>query len=62
MGATPVNPSPLTFADRYRPWSTARGTNIKVNGVAVDELDIYDNRATIMDGDQPTRPSRMLVG
>jgi len=47
MGTTPVNPSPLTFADRYRPWNTARGTNIKVNGVAVDELDIYDNRATI---------------
>jgi 2',3'-cyclic-nucleotide 2'-phosphodiesterase (5'-nucleotidase family) len=44
MGATPVNPSPLTFADRYRPWNTARGTNIKVSGVPVDELDIYDNR------------------
>ena len=50
MGATPVNPSPLTFADRYRPWPTARGTNIKVNGVAVDDLEIYDNRATIKDG------------
>jgi sulfur-oxidizing protein SoxB len=44
MGATPVNPSPLTFADRYRPWATNRGSNIKVNGVAIDELDIYDNR------------------
>ena len=49
MGATPVNPSPLTFADRYRPWNTARGINIKVNGIAVDELDIYDNRTTIKD-------------
>ena len=47
MGAAPVNPSPLTFADRYRSWSTARGTNIKVNGIAIDELDIYDNRAAI---------------
>ncbi|GAB4507935.1 MAG: hypothetical protein Tsb0026_05290 [Sulfuricaulis sp.] len=54
MGATPVNPSPLTFADRYRPWPTARGTNIKVNGVAVDELDIYDNRATINSVTNPT--------
>jgi 2',3'-cyclic-nucleotide 2'-phosphodiesterase (5'-nucleotidase family) len=54
MGATPVNPSPLTFADRYRPWPTARGTNIKVNGVAVDELDIYDNRATINGVANPT--------
>ena len=43
-GPTPVNPSPLTFADRYRPWNTARGTNIKVNGNPVDDLDIYDNR------------------
>jgi len=47
MGATPVNPSPLTFADRYRPWNTARGTNVKVNGVAVDEFDVYDGRATV---------------
>ena len=44
MGATPVNPSPLTFANRYRPWSTNRGSNVKVNGVPVDDLDIYDNR------------------
>jgi len=54
MGATPVNPSPLTFSDRYRPWNTARGTNIKVNGVAIDELDIYDNRATINGIANPT--------
>ena len=53
-GTTPVNPTPLTFADRYRPWSTARGTNIKVKGVAVDELDIYDNRATISGVANPT--------
>ena len=43
---TPVNPSPLTFANRYRAWNTARGSNIKVNGVAVDDLDIYDNRTS----------------
>lgn len=54
MGATPVNPSPLTFADRYRPWNTARGTNIKVNGAPIDELDIYDNRATINGVANPT--------
>lgn len=44
MGATPVNPAPLTFANRYRPWNTNRGSNVKVNGVPVDDLDIYDNR------------------
>lgn len=54
MGATPVNPSPLSFADRYRPWTTARGTNIKVQGVPVDDLDIYDNRATIGGVANPT--------
>lgn len=54
MGATPVNPSPLTFADRYRPWSTARGTNIKVKGVPIDDLDIYDNRATLNGAANPT--------
>jgi S-sulfosulfanyl-L-cysteine sulfohydrolase len=54
MGATPVNPAPLTFADRYRPWSTARGTHIKVNGASVDDLDIYDNRATIGGVANPT--------
>jgi hypothetical protein len=54
MGTTPVNPAPLTFADRYRPWSTARGTNIKVNGAPIDELDIYDNRATIGGVANPT--------
>jgi len=54
MGATPVNPSPLTFADRYRLWNTARGTNIKVNGNPVDVLEIYDNRATINGVANPT--------
>lgn len=54
MGATPVNPSPLTFADRYRLWNTARGTNIKVNGNPVDDREIYDNRATINGVANPT--------
>lgn len=53
-GATPVNPAPLTFADRYRPWSTARGTNITVSGAPIDDLDIYDNRATIGGVANPT--------
>ncbi len=52
MGATPVNPTQLTAAvlgtsNRMRPWNTARGTNIKVNGVAVDEFDVYDGRTTV---------------
>ena len=59
MGTTPVNPAPLTFANRYRPWSTARGTNVKVkdangNPAPMDDLDIYDNRATIGGVANPT--------
>ena len=46
MGATPVNPTPLTFANPTRPWSTNRGSNIKVNGVAMDDRELYDNRTT----------------
>ncbi len=46
MGATPLNPTPLTFADPTRPWSTNRGSNIKVNGVAIDDHELYDNRTT----------------
>ncbi len=52
MGAAPVNPTPLTAAvlgttNRMRPWTTARGTNIKVNNVPVDEFDVYDSRTTV---------------
>jgi sulfur-oxidizing protein SoxB len=54
MGATPVNPIPLTFADPTRPWSTNRGSNIKVNGVAMDDHELYDNRATIGGVANPT--------
>jgi S-sulfosulfanyl-L-cysteine sulfohydrolase len=46
MGATPINPTPLTFADPTRPWSTNRGSNIKVNGVLMDDHELYDNRTT----------------
>ena len=53
-GATPINPTPLTFADPTRPWSTARGTNIKVNGVAMDDHELYDNRPTIGGVANPT--------
>ena len=54
MGATPVNPTPLTFANPTRPWSTNRGSNIKVNGVAMDDRELYDNRATIGGVANPT--------
>jgi sulfur-oxidizing protein SoxB len=54
MGATPLNPTPLTFADPTRPWSTNRGSNIKVNGVAIDDHELYDNRATIGGVANPT--------
>ena len=50
MGATPVNPSPLTFANPTRPWSTNRGSNIKVGGVAMDDHELYDNRKFLADG------------
>ena len=53
-GATPINPTPLTFADPTRPWSTARGTNIKVNGAAMDDHELYDNRALIGGVANPT--------
>ncbi len=53
-GATPINPTPLTFADPTRAWSTARGTNIKVNGVAMDDHELYDNRATLAGVANPT--------
>ena len=46
MGATPINPTPLTFADPTRIWSTNRGSNIKVNGVLMDDHELYDNRPT----------------
>ena len=46
MGATPINPTPLTFANPTRPWSTHRGSNIKVNGVALDDHELYDHRTT----------------
>jgi 2',3'-cyclic-nucleotide 2'-phosphodiesterase (5'-nucleotidase family) len=46
MGATPINPTQLSFSDRYRPWSTNRGSNIQVGGTALDELEIYDNRTS----------------
>jgi 2',3'-cyclic-nucleotide 2'-phosphodiesterase (5'-nucleotidase family) len=46
-GATPINPVPMTFANRATfSWSTNRGSNIKVNGVPVDDYQIYDNRTT----------------
>jgi 2',3'-cyclic-nucleotide 2'-phosphodiesterase (5'-nucleotidase family) len=54
MGATPINPTPLTFADPTRPWSTNRGSNIKVQGVAIDDHELYDNRATLNGVANPT--------
>lgn len=46
LGDTPVNPAQLSFTNRYRAWSTNRGSNIMINGNPVDDLDIYDNRTT----------------
>ena len=45
MGATPVNPSPMTILNRTSaPWTTARGTNVKVGGVPIDDHQVYDGR------------------
>lgn len=45
MGATPINPVVMTLANRTSaPWSTNRGSNIKVNGVAIDDHQVYDGR------------------
>ncbi len=35
-----------TLANPTAPWSTNRGSNIKVNGVAMDDHELYDNRTT----------------
>lgn len=48
-GGAAINPTQLTSSvigtsNRFRPWTTARGTNIKVNGVAMDAFDVYDAR------------------
>jgi 2',3'-cyclic-nucleotide 2'-phosphodiesterase (5'-nucleotidase family) len=48
MDATPVNPTPMTILNRTSaPWSTARGTNIKVGGVPIDDHQVYDGRPTV---------------
>jgi 2',3'-cyclic-nucleotide 2'-phosphodiesterase (5'-nucleotidase family) len=48
MGATPVNPSPMTILNRTSaPWSTARGTNVKVGGVPIDDHQVYDGRPLV---------------
>lgn len=44
MGATPAVVAPLTFADPTRPWSTNHGSNVKVQGAAIDDHELYDNR------------------
>jgi hypothetical protein len=42
------NPSPMTILNRTpAPWSTARGTNIKVGGVPIDDHQVYDGRALV---------------
>jgi 2',3'-cyclic-nucleotide 2'-phosphodiesterase (5'-nucleotidase family) len=50
LGATPVPVAGPTLALPNRPWGTNRGSNIKVNGVPLKDMDIYDNRATITVG------------
>ncbi|MGA9163535.1 MAG: 5'-nucleotidase C-terminal domain-containing protein [Thiobacillus sp.] len=54
MGATPVNPTPMTILNRTSaPWSTARGTNIKVGGVPIDDHQVYDGRALVAGAANP---------
>jgi 2',3'-cyclic-nucleotide 2'-phosphodiesterase (5'-nucleotidase family) len=54
MGATPTPINGPTLALPTRPWGTNRGSNIKVNGVPLKDMDIYDSRATIGGAANPT--------
>lgn len=54
MGATPVPVNGPTLVLPTRPWGTNRGSNIKVNGAPLKEMDIYDSRATINGVANPT--------
>ncbi|MDP2832899.1 MAG: 5'-nucleotidase C-terminal domain-containing protein [Pseudomonadota bacterium] len=54
MGATPAPINGPTLALPTRPWGTNRGSNIKVNGAPLKEMDIYDSRATIAGVTNPT--------
>lgn len=47
MGATNTPINGPTLALPTRPWGTNRGSNIKVNGVPLKDMDIYDGRATL---------------
>ncbi len=54
MGATPINPTAMTILNRTAaPWTTNRGSNIKVGGVAIDDHQVYDGRAKINGVDNP---------
>ena len=58
LGATPVPVNGPTLALPTRPWGTNRGSNIKVNGVPLNDMDIYDSRATItVDGVSSPNPT-----
>ena len=47
MGATNTAIAGPTLALPTRAWGTNRGSNIKVNGVALKDMDVYDSRATL---------------
>ncbi len=52
MGATasPVTVIGPTLANRTAPWSSNRGSNIKVLGNSINENDLYDGRPTLIVG------------
>jgi 2',3'-cyclic-nucleotide 2'-phosphodiesterase (5'-nucleotidase family) len=47
MGPTPVPVTGPTLANPAAPWSTNRGSNVKVSGNPVDDHELYDGRPTI---------------
>ena len=58
LGATPTPVNGPTIALPTRPWGTNRGSNIKVNGVPLKDMDIYDSRATLtVDGVSSPNPT-----
>jgi sulfur-oxidizing protein SoxB len=46
MGAAPVPVTGPTLANPSAPWSTNRGSSVKVSGIPIDDHELYDNRAT----------------
>jgi len=54
MGATPTPIGGPSITNRTNPWGTNRGSNVKVNDVPINDMDVYDSRATVNGAPNPT--------